>query len=490
MNQDRETSRAMRRSRQLSLVATGVTLLVLSGTLAVVTVQLRARLRAQISGRDAQVLYSIATLQNLEADLGGEVGPADTPPVIEALMMNERLQDVVAGIQGVIAARLFDSQGKLITTLPPYLTDATIETNELNELKSLRPVSHFHPSVRSEALFINPAVNAAGVPASQPLLEVIIPLRSGRSGRIAGITQLFLQGQGIATEFAALDRHLAAQALGVFVAAGGLILAALLWAFRRLERVNRLLAERTSHLLKANAELSLAARTSAVGAVTSHLIHGLKNPLSGLQSFVASQVEGGPKVEDEWREAATAAHRMQRMVQDVVRVLSEEQGVTHYEMSVSEVLEVLTAKLKASRPGATDGFMIENDAEVILDNREANLVLLILENLASNAIQASPKGKSAGLRVRCEASELRFEVWDQGAGVPEAFRSNLFTPTQSSKPGGSGIGLAISKQLANRLCGVLELKETGSQGSVFALSLRLPGSDGQSSTGRIAESGA
>jgi len=104
MNQDRETNRAMRRSRQLSLVATGVTLLVLSATLAVVTVQLRARLRAQISGRDAQVLYSIATLQNLEADLGGEVGPADTPPVIEALMMNERLQDVVAGIQGVIAA--------------------------------------------------------------------------------------------------------------------------------------------------------------------------------------------------------------------------------------------------------------------------------------------------------------------------------------------------------------------------------------------------
>ena len=62
------------------------------------------------------------------------------------------------------------------------------------------------------------------------------------------------------------------------------------------------------------------------------------------------------------------------------------------------------------------------------------------------------------------------EVADEGPGLPELLVAKLFTPCRSTK-GSSGLGLAISKQLANQLGGQLTLKKTGPAGSVFALEL-------------------
>src|SRR5207245_6466890 len=103
-----------------------------------------------------------------------------------------------------------------------------------------------------------------------------------------GIAQFIIEGQSIAAEFAHLNRHLAIQGLIAFFVGGGILVIAIAWAFRRLRQAHRLLAERTNSLLRANQELALAAKSSAVGAITSHLIHGLKNPLSGLQSYVSN----------------------------------------------------------------------------------------------------------------------------------------------------------------------------------------------------------
>ena len=62
-------------------------------------------------------------------------------------------------------------------------------------------------------------------------------------------------------------------------------------------------------------------------------------------------------------------------------------------------------------------------------------------------------------------------ISDQGPGFPEALKPFLFSPCQSTKEEGSGIGLTISKLLANHLGAELELSETGTQGCIFTLTL-------------------
>jgi nitrogen-specific signal transduction histidine kinase len=62
---------------------------------------------------------------------------------------------------------------------------------------------------------------------------------------------------------------------------------------------------------------------------------------------------------------------------------------------------------------------------------------------------------------------------DEGHGFPEPARGNVFCPRPSDREGGAGIGLAISKQLADYLGAELELRRSTARGCVFALSLQL-----------------
>ena len=106
-----------------------------------------------------------------------------------------------------------------------------------------------------------------------------------------------------------------------------------------------------------------------------------------------------------------------------------------------------------------------------LPNRPANLVALILVNLLQNALQATPRGRSVVLFLSDCAEKLVCEVRDEGPGFPDALADNLFSPCKSTKEGGSGIGLAISKQLANHLGATLELRSHSPTGCVFVLSV-------------------
>jgi signal transduction histidine kinase len=469
------------RSKYLPPAVIGLTLAIFAGTLLFVNLRLRARLRAQIAGRDAQVLHQIALVQGLADQAADQLGPEfdlgaeDAGGELAVLSQSERLKEVVANLKSILGARLFDSAGKLLLALPPSLGEAEIAAADFASLKQQQPVSHYHAAARREDLFVEARQNAPDQPSAGPVLEVLIPLAATGQRKLIGVTQLLLDGQSIAGEFAALDRALLRQAAGVFLSGGALVVLGLTWAFRRLARANALLAERTASLLKANTELALAAKTSAVGALTAHLIHGLTNPLSGLHSFVTSRTEGQqPEADAEWEEAASTTRRMQNMIQETVRVLREENGIAQYEVTLAELVELIAAKAQPAARAAGVVFETRGAAQGVLSNREANLVMLILENLLTNAIQATPQGKAVCLGLAPTAEGFTFEVCDQGPGLPDAVQPTLFSPGHSAKPGGSGIGLAISKQLASHLGGELALKHSSPQGCVFTLKLPRP----------------
>ena len=91
------------------------------------------------------------------------------------------------------------------------------------------------------------------------------------------------------SEFHQLDNHLNRQAAAAFLVSGSLITLGIAFGFRRLRHSYSLLQQRTRALLGANRELVQGAKTSAVGAVTSHLIHELRNPLSGVHNLMVQQ---------------------------------------------------------------------------------------------------------------------------------------------------------------------------------------------------------
>jgi signal transduction histidine kinase len=464
MDKIHQLQRALPASRRLPLVALILTLVVLAATIAFTTRRVRTGIRDQLCRRDAEVLHAVAVLLvdegSAEATLAGPV----TEPANQLLVILQ-----ASRLRGVLGTRLFDTAGRFVEAFPPNVREAGLDASDLTGLRGLRPVARFHAGTSARDLFYP---DAGARPAGElfPVLEVNVPLHTSGGDRLLGIAQFLLEGHSLAAEFDQLDRQLGRQAVSAFVVASLILTAGIGWAFRQLGLANRQLAARSADLLQANQELALAARTTALGAITSHLIHGLKNPLAGLQNFVATAGQTpGPDPTPDWQQAVASTRHLQAMVAQIVNVLHEEETRTQYELTLAELGGIIASRALPLARDAGVQFLTERRAEGVLTNRVANLVTLILANLIQNAVQATPAGRTVTLEVTSPGAGFRFEVRDEGPGFPAALRDNPFAPRRSGKEGGAGIGLAISKQLANHLGATLRLEQSSPRGCVFAL---------------------
>jgi signal transduction histidine kinase len=289
----------------------------------------------------------------------------------------------------------------------------------------------------------------------------------------SGFIFLQMEGDPLAAERKALDGKLIRQGLFAFTGGGGLIPVVFMSFLRRLRRSREALAEKSQKLAETNRRLAQACKAAGVGAVTSHLMHALKNPLAGLREYAREQREVGED-EETARLLTEATDRMQTMVEDTLGTLGEtEADEATYSFSVAEVLELARQRLEPTANKAEVNLIIvDDDPEIELDNLRANLLVPILLNLGQNAIDASAKGV-VKLEGKQEAENLEFRVRDDGEGVPEQIRERLFRPVQSSKPGGSGVGLAICRELAHRIDAEVSLESSGSEGSCFLVRIEM-----------------
>lgn len=435
----------------LIVLALGVALLI-------ITFDLRSSLRHQILGRDAQILDAVAFML-LEEE--------ENDPITVAIK--------AARLKGVLAIRLFDEEGRFDIAFPLDVTpgDNLAET----DLASFQTSDHrslFHEEFPIDQLFELPPSSASQEKESilAPVQEVLIPLRKEASGDPVAFVQFLLDGHELAQEFADMDVHLMRQSLWIFTIASLLVVPLVGWTFHRYQKTNALLHSRTQELLQANHELAMTSKTSAVGAVTAHLIHGLRNPLASLNLLLnnGNGASNSPDP-DQWSTAADSAQQMQKLINNIVRIIREQNEVPHYELTLEELSEILQNKVRPKAESRSIPFTVTHSTQGILDNRQANLVLLILENLVHNAMDASPPNQEVQVFIRKRENQYEFEVIDHGPGIPDHLQRNLFQPMKSTKADGGGFGLAICRQLAQCLNADLKLAFTGPHGSAFTLSL-------------------
>jgi len=436
---------------------------VLAGRVGLGALYVRVHLREQLVDRDGEVLYTVALARQYANGAGEDLTRRLGDPAAQLALA----LDISQMIDGVLGVRLFDPQGRFVTAVPPTLIETNLPPELLPALRQLHPISRYQDDANLENYFWMESSDPAGT--TTPLLEVNIPLHARGQTNLLAAAQLLVEGSRLAKSYASVDAHLWLLAFGLFAVGAALLAGILVWAYRRLQQANLLLEARSQLLLRANHELALAAKTSALGSVTAHLIHGLSNPLANLQDFIAAHGGNGMPATD-FEAVATATRRMQQLVHDVVRVLGEERGGDQYQVSLGDLVSVLNHKLQGTVRDSGANLVTEINTTAEISNRHANLVLLILENLIHNALQVTPKGKSVVLRFAPQPEGIRCEVEDCGPGIPAGIAPVLFTPCRSTQ-GGSGLGLAISKQLAAHLGATLELMSSSPSGSTFVLKL-------------------
>lgn len=453
--------------RSASVAVIAVTLAVFALVVADVTWRLRAGLHEQVLQREAATLTEVASMQLAnEADTLAALGIANAPgELLNAVLKTSKLR-------GVFAVRIFDAAKRFGGAVPLPWSERPPPEPEWQELRQGHPIARLRGR-ESITDVIGFAPETPTALAAEPVLQIWLPLRRADNAPFSGAAEMWLDGHAIAREFARLDRRLVTQAVSAWLAGSFIISVSLLWAFRRLAAANRQLELRTEDLLRANRELELAAKTSALGAVAAHLMHELKNPVAGLEEFVASQAEAASRSGNgaELAAASDLTRRLRRMINDVVGVMRDEQGGAHFELTGDEIVGLAVAK---TEPLARErGVALATDLACgkSIGGRRANLAILVLANLLQNAVEAAPRGTTVTLQAGMDQDVVLFSVADRGPGLSDAVRERLFQPVASGKPGGSGLGLALSQQLARQAGGRIELVRSGASGTCFRLVL-------------------
>ena len=416
---------------------------------------LRGEIRQKIIERDAAVLQPVALQQLSESHADPTSFVPGSEAALTAVLKSARQE-------GMLGVSVFDEEGRTLQSVPASMLFVELPTEDYARLIGGGIVSRFHPAFRIDQYF------AGAAPSEQaPVLEVLIPLHAGEYGILAGFARYYIDARHLSAELSAIDRRVNRQASATLAIGSGLIALVLAGAHLGLRRAQRTIAERNERLMRANFELTLAAKASALGQITSHLVHGLQGPVAGLRAVVAER-EG-----EAWKHAAAYTDRLQNLIQEAVELLGEQRTHAAYELTGREIADTIQRRNAAAAAEKGVELSIRETFVQSLDNHRGSLLCLIAANLIQNAIAATPPGRRVDVSLVKAGGHLTLAVADQGPGIPEEIQHRLFEPGRSTKPGGTGLGLAISHLLARQLGGELALAQSGATGTTFHLRVPL-----------------
>ncbi|MBZ9763986.1 response regulator [Mesorhizobium sp. CA8] len=214
--------------------------------------------------------------------------------------------------------------------------------------------------------------------------------------------------------------------------------------------------------------------------------HELRTPLTSIRGslgLIAAGVAGElpSKAANLVNIAHNNSERLVLLINDILDMEKIESGVITFKIKQMALRPVLEQAIAAS-----SNYMAENRIRIVLvddaPRAEANIdpdrVHQVMANLLSNAIKFSDLGGSVMVKLqRRDRDILRISVIDQGAGIPEAFRSRIFgkfeqaDASSTRKKGGTGLGLSIVKTIVEKLGGAVSFETEEGKGTSFHVDL-------------------
>ncbi|KOF17255.1 ATPase [Ensifer adhaerens] len=237
--------------------------------------------------------------------------------------------------------------------------------------------------------------------------------------------------------------------------------------------------QRTGEKLQAvQQELVQANRLAILGQVAAGVAHEINQPVATIRAYADNARtfldRGQQETAVENLESIAALTERVGAITDELRSFARKGRFVAEPTAVREVIEGARMLLRSRFAGRMDAIVIDlpDNGLCVLGNRIRLEQVLI--NLLQNALEALGERADAEIRVRCEvgASDTVFLfVADNGPGIRPDILEDLFTPFNTSKDEGLGLGLAISKEIVVDYGGDIEVK-TSPEGTVFTVRLK------------------
>jgi two-component system, NtrC family, sensor kinase len=228
-------------------------------------------------------------------------------------------------------------------------------------------------------------------------------------------------------------------------------------------------------IAKANRDRLQSERLAVVGRMAAHVTHEIRNPLSSIGLNLEL-------LEEEMGEAHTSTETRQ-LVQAIKREVDHLSALSEEYLSLarpinprfeperlSDIVSDITTFVapELARAGVELELALGEGTEVMADETQ---VRQAVTNLIRNAREAMPKGGKMRIGLEQVAGKVRLSVEDTGAGIPEEIRQNIFDPFFTTKNRGTGLGLAVTRQIVEAHHGSISCEAAAVQGTRFIIEL-------------------
>ena len=245
---------------------------------------------------------------------------------------------------------------------------------------------------------------------------------------------------------------------------------------------------------KIDLEDALAAAQHANKAKTTFLnnmSHDIRTPMNaiiGFTSLAAAHIDNIEKVQDYLAKITTSSNHLLSLINDVLDMSRIESGkvkIEEKETSLPEIMHDLKTIVQADVTSKQLEFYIDTadvvNEHVMCDKLRLNQVLL---NLLSNAMKFTKPGGLVGVRIvqKGNAPEgwasYEFEIKDSGIGMSKEFLEHVFEPFERERTStvsgiqGTGLGMAITKNIVDMMNGTITVESEAGKGSTFTVALQ------------------
>ena len=264
----------------------------------------------------------------------------------------------------------------------------------------------------------------------------------------------------------------------------------LLQKARKAEAAARKAASDTQEL---NAKLQVAVEKAesancAKSTFLSNMSHDIRTPMNAIIGFTTlalSNIDDTDRVKDYLGKTLASSNHLLSLINDVLDMSRIESGKIHLEeveVNLSDVLHdlktIVSGQIYAKQLEFYMDAMDVTDEDVYCDKTRLNQILL---NLLSNAIKFTTAGGTVSVRVRQLAGKVRgcgqyeFRIKDNGIGMSQEFAQKIFEPFERERTStvsriqGTGLGMAITKNIVDMMGGTIEVQTAQGKGTEFTV---------------------
>jgi hypothetical protein len=245
-------------------------------------------------------------------------------------------------------------------------------------------------------------------------------------------------------------------------------------AFIRNAMLYQKLGDKVAELHQSREMLLKAERMAAIGEIAAILAHEIRTPMVSIGGFINSMIREQPDdypYGPQLRIVSAEIDRLEGVLTDtleVARFKEPELIKENINDTVGKCLAVLNSEL-ASHGIRQNITLAENLPQVWIDRHQFPQVIL---NILKNAIHVMPLGGVMAVSTRMDqGNSVEVEISDTGPGMTKQVLDHVFEPKFTTKRGGLGIGLAVSKKIVESHRGSIRALSSEGRGTTFIISL-------------------